>query len=114
MGRLNRKPFWIVWLPLALVAQALAEIMKEVNPDPPILLLFVAAIIVLAWMLLTLSVKRLHDVNMQGYWILLNVIPIIGTFVLLVIWAIKGTSGPNRFGADPLEQMQEAQATSAA
>ena len=35
---------------------------------------------------------------------LLMLIPVIGSLILLVIYALPGTPGPNRFGPDPLGQ----------
>jgi uncharacterized membrane protein YhaH (DUF805 family) len=50
---------------------------------------------------LAVSVRRLHDLDRSGWWMLL-VITVIGA-ILLIIWdCFKGTAGPNRFGPDPL------------
>ncbi|QPM90725.1 DUF805 domain-containing protein [Pseudooceanicola algae] len=46
--------------------------------------------------------RRLHDRDKSAWWLLLAVIPVIGTIILLIWMAMKGTDGPNRFGADPL------------
>lgn len=51
---------------------------------------------------LSVAVRRLHDIARSGWWILLGLIPLIGTIILLVWYASKGTEGPNRFGDDPL------------
>lgn len=58
---------------------------------------------------IALTVRRFHDHNASGWWVLLfyvaGVIPYVGflsSLVLLVIMAVKGTEGPNRFGPDPL------------
>jgi len=48
------------------------------------------------------TVRRLHDQNLSGWWLLLTFIPLIGTIILLVWMCTRGTSGPNRFGSDPL------------
>lgn len=48
------------------------------------------------------SVRRLHDTDRTGWWMLISLIPLIGTIVLFVFWCQKGTSGTNRFGDDPL------------
>ena len=48
------------------------------------------------------AIRRLHDRDMSGWWVLLNLIPLIGFLILFVIYALPGTSGPNRFGPDPL------------
>jgi uncharacterized membrane protein YhaH (DUF805 family) len=51
---------------------------------------------------LALAVRRLHDIDRSGWWVLIA-FTIIGIFVL-IYWAAKeGTRGPNRFGADPFD-----------
>lgn len=51
---------------------------------------------------IAVSVRRLHDVDKSGWWLLLYLIPVIGVIVLLIWFCSKGTTGPNRFGPDPL------------
>lgn len=52
---------------------------------------------------LGVSIRRLHDLDRTGWWILLALIPLVGA-IILIIWACtRGTVGPNRFGLDPLE-----------
>lgn len=51
---------------------------------------------------LSVSVRRLHDIDKSGWWLLLNIIPLIGTIILFVWNCTKGTYGHNRFGPDPL------------
>ena len=50
---------------------------------------------------IAVTVRRLHDTDRTGWWILLGFIPIIGGIVLLVFYVLEGTRGPNRFGPDP-------------
>jgi uncharacterized membrane protein YhaH (DUF805 family) len=50
---------------------------------------------------LAVLVRRLHDIDRTGWWVLIA-LTIIGLFVL-IYWACqRGTPGPNRFGPDPL------------
>jgi uncharacterized membrane protein YhaH (DUF805 family) len=50
---------------------------------------------------IAVSVRRLHDLDRTGWWLLLIFTGIGG--ILLLIWdCMKGTDGPNRFGADPV------------
>jgi uncharacterized membrane protein YhaH (DUF805 family) len=50
---------------------------------------------------LAVAVRRLHDVNRSGWWLLLY-FTIIGIFYPLLVWkCTKGTDGPNRYGPDP-------------
>lgn len=101
-GRLARKPFWlygVVGVSLAqLIAYALLGIagVGERAADAISTLLVV-------WPGLAISVKRWHDRGKSGWWVLINLIPLVG-----IVWTIvecgflRGTPGPNRFGPDPL------------
>jgi uncharacterized membrane protein YhaH (DUF805 family) len=51
---------------------------------------------------LGLAVRRLHDTERSGWWLLIVLIPLIGLLVLLYFFISKGTTGPNRFGEDPI------------
>jgi uncharacterized membrane protein YhaH (DUF805 family) len=51
---------------------------------------------------LAVTVRRLHDNDRSGWWILLALIPLIGIIVLVFWYCQRGTAGQNRFGADPL------------
>ncbi len=51
---------------------------------------------------LAVSVRRLHDIDRSGWWVLLGLIPVVG-WVIVIVWACtRGTPGPNRFGPDSL------------
>ncbi len=54
---------------------------------------------------LAISVRRLHDLDKSGWWVLLNFIPLIGIIILIVWFCMRGTVGSNRFGPDPLDGM---------
>lgn len=47
---------------------------------------------------LAVSVRRLHDVDKSGWWLLMLLIPLLGALVLLYFMVIKGSEGDNRFG----------------
>lgn len=51
---------------------------------------------------LAVAVRRLHDIDRSGWWLLIGLIPFIGGLVLFVFMCLKGTSGDNRFGPNPL------------
>ncbi|MDG6881427.1 Inner membrane protein yhaH [Phocoenobacter uteri] len=53
---------------------------------------------------IAVSVRRLHDINRSGWWMLITFIPVIGLIVLFVFACLKGTEGENKYGDDPLEQ----------
>ena len=51
--------------------------------------------------ILALSVRRLHDIDRSGWWVLTYLLPLIGPLVLLVFAVLDGTPGSNRFGPNP-------------
>ncbi|WP_455430719.1 DUF805 domain-containing protein [Phytohabitans flavus] len=50
---------------------------------------------------LAVAVRRLHDTDRTGWWVLIALVPIVGFIVLLVFFLMDGTPGPNRFGPSP-------------
>ncbi|HXD06528.1 MAG TPA: DUF805 domain-containing protein [Burkholderiaceae bacterium] len=99
-GRIPRKVYWlhgVCGLILAAVFLSFVLIIAGVQDytiDGLVNLLLV-------WPALAIGVKRWHDRDKSGWWVLVNFIPVIGW-----IWALidngflRGTQGPNRFGED--------------
>lgn len=52
------------------------------------------------------TVRRLHDQDKSGWFILLSFIPYIGGIIMLVLAFLPGTDGPNQYGHDPRDPMQ--------
>ncbi len=50
---------------------------------------------------LSVTVRRLHDTDRSGWWVLITLIPVIGGIVMIVFTVQEGTRGDNRFGPDP-------------
>jgi uncharacterized membrane protein YhaH (DUF805 family) len=50
---------------------------------------------------LAVKVRRLHDQDLSGWFVLLGFIPYLGGLIIFIFMCIDGTAGPNRFGADP-------------
>ena len=64
--------------------------------------LFFIGIIVLTIVGLSFSTRRWHDLNKSGWWLLFNIIPIVGSLYSFVMLAfVSGTVGPNRYGDKP-------------
>jgi uncharacterized membrane protein YhaH (DUF805 family) len=47
------------------------------------------------------AVRRLHDTNRSGWWLVISLIPLLGAIVLLYFLIQEGDAGDNAFGADP-------------
>lgn len=45
-----------------------------------------------------LAIRRLHDMNLSGWWVLLYFVPIVGNIAPWVLLFIRGTDGPNKYG----------------
>ena len=50
---------------------------------------------------LAVNVRRLHDTDRSGWWLLLGFVPLIGDIVLLIFFVLDSTPGDNRFGPNP-------------
>jgi uncharacterized membrane protein YhaH (DUF805 family) len=50
---------------------------------------------------IAVQVRRLHDLDKSGWWVLLGLIPLIGIIVLIYWYVQPGTPGANRFGPPP-------------
>ncbi|MBL1073325.1 DUF805 domain-containing protein [Nocardia sp. 2] len=61
------------------------------------------AIAWLALLLPTLAVgaRRLHDIDRTAWWLLLHLVPCVGSLVLFIFALMDGTPGPNQYGPDP-------------
>jgi uncharacterized membrane protein YhaH (DUF805 family) len=51
---------------------------------------------------IAVGVRRLHDRDKSGWFLLLGLIPLVGAIILIVWFCQRGTAGTNRFGPDPL------------
>ena len=100
-GRARRSEYWWFFL-FGLLGSFVASLVDRVafGPDSGLFSgLFSLGILLPA---ICVAIRRLHDRDMSGWWFLLNLVPVIGALVLLVIYALPGTDGPNRFGPSPL------------
>jgi uncharacterized membrane protein YhaH (DUF805 family) len=50
---------------------------------------------------IAVHVRRFHDQDKSGWFVLLMFIPGIGGLIVIVFMCLEGTRGPNRFGEDP-------------
>lgn len=60
--------------------------------------IFILAILIPS---LSVSVRRLHDIDRTGWWLLIGFIPLIGGLVLFIFTVMDGTKGENTYGPDP-------------
>jgi uncharacterized membrane protein YhaH (DUF805 family) len=114
-GRTNRAKFWLVALALFVIeAIVLAVIGGQAvmsdDPQQAVASLGPVAGIVLVilglattWITIAVGIKRFHDRDKSGVWVLIIFVPVIGgLWYLIECGFLKGTPGPNNYGPDPL------------
>jgi uncharacterized membrane protein YhaH (DUF805 family) len=109
-GRINRARFWtgiVVLLVIYIILVAINVVIGLAFGNSAIttivgiisLIIYVAMI----WPSVALGVKRFHDRNKSGWWVLISLVPVIGgLWYLIECGFLEGTKGPNQFGPDPL------------
>jgi uncharacterized membrane protein YhaH (DUF805 family) len=103
-GRSRRKEYWYFVLFSSIITLVLFVIDGAIGTfDPSLGIGLLSGIFSLAILIpsIAVSIRRLHDIDRTGWWILLSFIPFIGTIVLLVFAVLDGTPGSNRFGPNP-------------
>ena len=104
-GRARRKEYWMFFLVNFFVTIVLAVLDGFTGTfDPESGLGLFGTIYALGVLLpsIAVSVRRLHDTDRSGWWLLLVFLPVVGFIVLLVFMILEGISGQNRFGEDPV------------
>lgn len=114
-GRSRRKEYWmfallglLVWVVWFVGANAVMATSLNGTASVSGTAMLVTGLVGL-WGLLSfipaiaVAVRRLHDGNRSGWWLLIGLVPFVGGLVLLYFYLIEGTRGPNRFGPDPKE-----------
>jgi uncharacterized membrane protein YhaH (DUF805 family) len=102
-GRVNRKQWWL-WLilPVFVVSLILSIIdgaMGTFDPESGLGLLSGIWTLIILIPSILVHIKRFHDRDKSGWWVLIGLIPIIGAIWLLIeLGFLAGTPGPNRYG----------------
>ncbi|HIE68568.1 MAG TPA: DUF805 domain-containing protein [Acidimicrobiia bacterium] len=91
-GRTERRGYWYFFLFNFLVTLVLGAVSGAL----------VGAYLLAAFLPgLAVFVRRLHDADRSAWWILIGLIPLLGSIVLLVFLITEGTRGENDHGPDP-------------
>lgn len=107
-GRSSRKQFWNYQLYSFLLTLLLSSISVMFSFGKFSALTFFIPIILMSLANFTLSIRRLHDSNKSGWWLLTAFIPILGPFIYLYLMGLeKGTEGENNYGHMPIESKKD-------
>ena len=103
-GRAHRTEYWMFTLINFIIAIILVVLSGNTGttadrgPSTLIVIYYLAILLPT----LGVTIRRLHDTDRSGWWILIGFVPIIGGIWLLVLMILSGTPGDNRFGPEPI------------
>lgn len=97
-GRTDRKSFWLAVLCQIIISAILGFVLGLLGKFGAILLWIIS--LVLCVPMLAMAVRRLHDTNRSGLWLLLS-LTMLGNIVLIVFWALEGDPDSNQYGPNP-------------
>ena len=103
-GRARRKEYWffvLFYIIIAIVLVMIDSMADTISATTGMGLL--SGIFALAMFIpgLAVGIRRLHDINKSGWWILIGLIPFIGPLILIIFALMAGTAGDNEYGSDP-------------
>jgi uncharacterized membrane protein YhaH (DUF805 family) len=97
-GRARRKEYWMFFLFNIIIAVVLG-VVEGIVGGPGVL----GALYGLAVLLpgIGVSIRRLHDTDRSGWWLLIGLVPLIGAIVLLVFFVQDSQAAENQYGPNP-------------
>ncbi len=98
-GRASRSEFW--WW--ALLANVITGTAYVADLSLHTRLLAILSMVVIFFPNLSVEVRRLHDLDATGWWVLLSFIPLLGALILMLWFTSAGSYGENRFGPNPID-----------
>ena len=108
-GRATRSE-WLLWrlirILVYLVIKTFEDLIKSKELPPAFYIILLKISTITLWINISFDVRRLHDIDFSGWWVLLNFIPFVSLGFFFILAIKKGTHGPNSFGKDPLQQEQ--------
>jgi uncharacterized membrane protein YhaH (DUF805 family) len=110
-GRASRSAYWWFFLFQGLVGFGLELILvvptaiadrsgSNTGSTAAVTISFIILVPVFIWLelaILAVTVRRLHDIDRSGWWLLIGLVPFVGGLTLFVFSLMAGTPGPNRF-----------------
>lgn len=99
-GRATRSQYWffsLAMLGIIIAVLIIDQLIAYTQPEGASLL---AGLVYLAHLIpsIAISVRRLHDINKSGWWLLLLFVPFAGAIALLVFMCTPSTPGLTRYG----------------
>lgn len=109
-GRAGRKEYWFFALFVFLIYLALGLIDKVIgitHKGEGVGLLSGLFTLAMFFPGIGVGIRRLHDTGRSGWWLLVALIPLVGTIFMLILMALKGNTGANAYGPEPSDEIVE-------
>ncbi len=103
-GRASRKEYWFFVLFNVLISMALAFIDRLTgNIDPETGIGILGGLYAIGVMIpgMAVSVRRLHDTDRSGWWLLITFVPVIGAIVFFYFMVLDSSLESNEYGPSP-------------
>ncbi len=102
-GRTSRRDFWLAILGVFIISLILGygsgfmASLGGVDPSKVSALVSSPWALIVLLPILSMEVRRLHDINKSGWWIFINLFPIIGSIILLAFFCMPSVNQGNRY-----------------
>jgi uncharacterized membrane protein YhaH (DUF805 family) len=96
-GRARRKEYWMFVLFNAIASMILGIVDTAIH-SPLLGIVYALGVLIPS---LAVAVRRLHDTGRSGWWILIGLVPIVGTVILIVFMVMDSQLGENQYGPNP-------------
>lgn len=105
-GRASRKDLWLrthlPYLGIYILAVILDVIMGNFDSETGYGIISTIVCLLMLWPWTAVFIKRCHDRNRSAWFLLIFFVPILNLWPAIELYFLKGTTGENRFGADPV------------
>lgn len=125
-GRTSRRDFWLAYIMSIILFFVLIFVLgvissfvtgvtsngteSTINPVSPLILIIESICIILFCIpIITMLVRRMHDINKSGWWILTAFIPLVGSIILFILLILPSVDENNVYGdGDTLSSVEPA------
>ena len=97
-GRARRKEYWMFFLFNLIIVVVLGFVEGLAGRPGIVSMLYSLAVLIPC---IAVSVRRLHDTDRSGWWLLIGLVPLIGAIVLLIFMVQDSKLDENQYGSNP-------------
>ena len=105
-GRISRRDFWLkVYLPClgVFICAFTLDLITNQNGNNVGFGISALAYLITLWPMLAASIKRSHDRNRSGWFVVLFIVPFLNIWPVIEVYFLSGTCGENQYGLDPVK-----------